>query len=413
MEYIVLKEIKVLGNRCEYIFEYPDEMSRYIVDNSQTLFVELPAHYNLQNVPEAILAVPFVGSVMCVSMLLGYGIKVPKLDKTFYESIPNIRNVFMQMYPYCDFCFDVKASELVDCKKENACNNKSVFFTGGVDATSALVEHISENPLMINIWGGDVLLDDVESHIALETYFKKLSSQIGNDYIFMKSNCRWFFNDALLSTYLYSILRPEHNHGWWASIAHILSMTSVIAPIVYFKGISVHYIGAGYGTDANNQGMSNAIKYASCLFHLVDDGLCRHQKINKIVKYSTANNINFELKVCWYRKAAKNCSNCEKCYRTILDILCNRSNPNDYGFDLKRDDYKKIKKFLKYNLVNKTIWIDGIQNAFKSEREFWKNNSDINWILDFKINGLGVKRRIYLRNLKKRVKKRIKSWIKK
>lgn len=410
MEYIVLKEIKVSGNRCEYIFEYPDEMSRYIVDNSQTLFIELPVHYNLQDVPEALLAVPFVGSVMCVTMLLGYGIKVPKLDKTFYESIPNIRNVFMQMYPYCDFCFDVKTSELVDCKMENACN-KSVFFTGGLDATSALVEHISEKPLMINIWGGDILLDDVEYHIALENYLKKLSSQIGNEYIFMKSNCRWFFDDARLSTYLYNVLRPEHNHGWWASIAHILSMTSVIAPIVYFKEISVHYIGAGYGTDANNQGMSKAIRYASCLFHLVDDGLCRHQKINKIVKYSAANNINFELKVCWYRNATKNCSNCEKCYRTILDILCNHSNPNDYGFDFKRDDYKKIKKFLKYNLVNETIWIDGIQKKFKSEPDYWAKKKEISWILNFDFNNprrlalYGIYRKI--RGLLGRVKRKI------
>ena len=180
MKYVTLKNMNISGNRCEYIFEYPDEMSHYIADPSQTLFIELPTQYNLRDVPEALLVVPFVGSMMCVTMLLGYGIKVPELDKTFYESVPKIKNAFHKMFPYAEFCFEINAEKLTDCSYEIQ-KVPSVFFSGGLDATSALIEHIDEKPLMINIYGGDLLLTDTDSHIALEKYFKKLANQIGNE----------------------------------------------------------------------------------------------------------------------------------------------------------------------------------------------------------------------------------------
>ena len=417
MNYVKLNKIIVAGNKCEYDFSYSKEFAKFIADENQKIFFEFPEGVDICQIPESILAIPFVGSVLCATMLLNMGIDVPVLDKNFFESIPNIKDAFKQLFPYCDLCFEIRAEKIVDCEMKSV-HEKSVFFTGGLDATSALVEHISEKPLMINIWGGDFALDDVDSHCALEKYLQKVSNQIGNEYCFVKSNCRWFFNEKELSLRLSNLLRPEDDHGWWASIAHILSMTSTSAPILYLKKIDVNYIGSSYSSktvtkDANNRAMVEAIKCGVSCFCIVDDLLHRHEKVKKIRNFCLRNNFKFELKVCWYRTAAKNCSHCEKCYRTILDLLSCHADPNDYGFEINHLGYLEIKKFLSRNLVAEAFWVEEIQNAFKKEKNFWKNNADVNWILNFKINGPSVKRRLYLRNKKNQIKNKIQTWLKK
>lgn len=405
MEKVILKEIKVEGNRCEYIFDVPQTLAKYIADPNQTLFVEFPEGYNLNDVPEALLAVPFVGSMICVTMLLNIGIEVPQLDKNFYNSIPKVANVFHKMFPYANFCYEIKANQLVDCSYETT-STTSVFFTGGLDATSALIEHIDEKPLLVNIWGGDLLLTDKDANKTLHQYFTKLTNQIGNEYVILKSNCRRYFSEIVLEEdVLLKLIKPEHNHGWWASIAHILSMTSVIAPLLYIKRIGHHYVGSTYaaysaGFDANNKDMLDAIKYASVYFDVVDDKLERPDKAKKVIQYCESHNLKVELKVCWYSKASVNCSHCEKCYRTILNILNNHADPNNYGFNIDAKGYKKMHRFALYNRVNDAFW-EANRKIFLEDADYWRKDKNISWILDINFNN---DRRISLCNYYRRIK---------
>ena len=405
MENVILKEIKVERNRCEYVFTIPQALACYIADPNQALFVELPKEYDLKDVPKALLAVPFVGSMMCATMLLNIGIEVPQLDKNFYNCITNVANVYQKMFPYAEFCFDVKVNQLVDCSYETI-NTPAVFFTGGLDATSALIEHIDEKPMLVNIWGGDVLLSDTDANKVLNQYFTKLTKQIGNEFVFLKSNCRRYFNEVKLEQeVLNRIIKTEHNHGWWASIAHILSMTTVIAPMLYVKRIGHHYVGSSYaansfGFDANNKEMNDAIKYASANFDIVDDKLERPDKAKKIIQYCESHNLEVEFKVCWYSKASVNCSHCEKCYRTMLNILNNHADPNNYGFKIDAKGYKKMHRFVLYNRVNDAYW-EANRKIFLEDADYWRKDKNMSWILDIDFNN---ERRIALCNCYRRIK---------
>ncbi|WP_286330621.1 hypothetical protein [Duncaniella freteri] len=392
MSYIELKKITVNGNRCEYDFEYPSEFKPYIADTSRKLYFELPDRFDITAVPEGILAVPFVGSVMCVSMLLGLGIRVPVLDEAFYGSIPGIKAAFKKMFPYADFCFDVQTNKITLCKSANCIGggNSSLFFTGGIDATSAFIDKISEKPTLINIWGGDLLLTDTSGREALERYLSRLTAQTGSDFIIIKSSCRRFFNENNLEKRLGEIIKPEHNHGWWASIAHIISMTSAIAPLLYLQNTGIHYIGSSYpqqsfGFDANNVDMVDAIKIAGCTFKMVDENLDRSGKARKIIDYCKGNNLKVELKVCWYSTASENCCHCEKCYRTITEIISNHADPNHYGFRFGKNGYRELHDFLKYNYVNAAYW-EANKADFLKEADFWKKDRNMSWILNFEFN---------------------------
>lgn len=389
MKYIELKKINLIGNRCEYEFDYPNEFEPYIADKNQKLFVELPLGFDLQSVPQEILAISFVGCILPVTLLLGIGIRVPIIDKTFFECIPDIKAAFKKMFPYADFCFEVLAKSTVDCSYEKT-ENTSVFFTGGVDATSALIETLSEKPTLINIWGGDLLLTDTAGRTALEKYISRLATQLDLRYIISKSNCRRFFNENNLEKCLGQIIHTEDNHGWWASIAHIISMISSIAPVLYSLKVGTHYIGSTYpershAFDSNNVDVINSIRLPGCRLKMVDEELCRSDKVRKIVRYSKENNQKIELKVCWFSTASENCSRCEKCYRTIAEILSSHADPNDYGFKIDTKGYRLMKRYIKYNFVNLGFW-SANQEAFLKECDYWKNNKDVSWFLTIDFN---------------------------
>ena len=225
--------------------------------------MEYPKDCDVSQVPEGLLAVPFVGCMLSVSMLLNMKIEVPELDKTFFNCLPDIKKAYKEMYPYLNLSFNVSAQKITNCQYTIE-ETKSLFFTGGVDATSALVEVADEHPLLINIWGGDINTRDISSHTELEHYFDKISQALNTSYVFIKSNCREMFNESKVTKLCALKILPWQNHGWWASIAHILSMVSLVAPIAYTHRIGTHYIGSSYDErsktfDANNNTLLSAV----------------------------------------------------------------------------------------------------------------------------------------------------------
>ena len=132
--------------------------------------------------------------------------------------------------------------------------------------------------------------------------------------------------------------------------------------------------------------MLSAIRFCSCRLISVDAEVERNEKARKIIKFSKDRGIRFDLKVCWYRKAGKNCSHCEKCYRTILEICSNHGNPNSFGFTVSDHTFSEIKSYLKNNYVNKGYW-KPIQQHFRQEAAYWKSQPKLAWILEVKFNG--------------------------
>ena len=324
------------------------------------------------------------------------------------ESLPRIQDAYRKMYPYANFKLEVIAQKVVRCL--NYCSppqytRTSLLFTGGVDATSALIEEIEDNPLLINIWGGDVSVKDMSSHAELESYLDGLSKAMNLQYVFIKSNCREQFNESRVTKMLATKIFPWHNHGWWASIAHILSMSTLVAPLSYVAKIGINYIASSYDAksstfDANNDTLLAAIRFGECKLEPVDSNLERAEKVKKIIDFSSTHKIKLDLKVCWFRKAGKNCSHCEKCYRTVLEILAAHGDPNAFGFAVSTNTYREVKEYVKTNYVNTGFW-KPIQAAFEKERDYWLGQPEISWILDAKLNSVKALARKVVTTMKK------------
>ena len=398
MDCICLKQIFVtpseVGSRIDYDYSAPKQLNRYIkkdyLRRSEGLYVEISG--DASQIPEAILAIPFVGVMLTASMLLDIDIHVPVVDCAFYENIKMMKKVYKEMFPASHFNFNVTADIVQDISY--VAYRKATFFTGGVDATSALLENIDQKPILLNIWGGDVRLTDSSSHQQLEKYFQKLSRDLDLEYAFVKTDAREMWIEMDLDMLLHSHMDSKRNHDWWASIAHILSMTTSIAPYAFLQGIETCYVGSSYldGTsifDSNNDKLISTIRFGSTHFESVDGQIDRLEKTKKIIDFCDTTGFDFQLKVCWNRVAGENCSNCEKCYRTIMGIVVNGGDPNQYGFKVTSETYHKIRELLKNNKVNEAFWTP-IVDSFKRTKDRWENNPDLAWVEHAKVNSPSV-----------------------
>lgn len=393
---IALNKIELDGQKVIYNFSIPSEIREHInpvyIDsqNNGTLFVELPNDVDAKEIPEGVLTIPFVGTMIGVAMLYRTPIKVPDVDKEYFETVKKLDIVFRKMYPKGNLSLVLEASRVSTAKNNRGGIRTSVFFTGGVDATSALVETVNKAPLLINIAGGDIALSDQTAHERLEDYFSDLKKQIkGLDYCFVRSNCREFFREYTFDKMCKKFIDRELWWGYWASFAHIVVMTASIAPVIYARGITQHYIGSSHSSndvafDGNNEELINAIGYAGCKFISADADLDRNDKVKKVVEYSNTSGVHFKLQVCWHKENGLNCCHCEKCYRTIMNVLSAHGDPNNFGLTYNTDKMAEIKRFLETTPVKVSYW-KTTQNVFQKEHNYW-DKTELAWFVNFKFN---------------------------
>ena len=225
---------------------------------------------------------------------------------------------------------------------ENNYNTKkeSMLFSGGVDAYTTYFRHQSNNLDLITIWGADVELKDLiqwKRVVFLNNNEPLLSNN--NKYI-IKSNMRDFY--TINVNFLHKDL------GWWGSVQHGLGLNSLIAPLSYLNGYSSSYIASSYTKDfghawGSTPEIDNNIKWANT--QVIHDGfeLKRQDKVKLIVQNIKKSENNIQLRVCYSEiNQNTNCSKCEKCHRTIMGIILENDNPNNYGFNINNTIYEEI-----------------------------------------------------------------------
>lgn len=84
-----------------------------------------------------------------------------------------------------------------------------------------------------------------------------------------------------------------------------------------------------------------------------------------------------------------NCCDCEKCFRTIMELVSIGENPNEYGYEYNNKIIDKIKIYLtneqfEHEILN-NMWLDIQQEIQKNN---YYNLYDLSWIkdIDFKKN---------------------------
>ena len=366
---IDLNSIDVLKNTITYNYT-ADTEAEIFFDKSHKFFIEYQTEIDFTNVPDSVLAIPFVTNLLPLCLIYDVTLTVNDIDKDFYKSIDDIKKGFVKVYPEVELKGEFIAKNIVNNAYEVS-DKTTCLFSGGVDATFTFLRHRKEKPVLFNVWGVDISLDDVQGHDETQQYFIKLAKAFDTSYICIKSTLRKFLNESYLNTKTYEIIKDY----WWHGAQHSIGLLSLLAPYNYINKIKTNYIASTFTQTELDQGVKcasypiidNALVMAST--KVVHDGFdyARIDKIKYICSTCKEENYTVDLKVCFHYINGKNCSACEKCFRTIAAILVYDTDVEKYGFKLKKPNAPELRRFLDTHEIGLFRWIP-IQNAYTYRR---------------------------------------------
>lgn len=380
MEKIILEKIQIKENELTYFYNVTEKISKYFMPIRK---YSLKYEMNIENVPKSILAIPFICNILPVSWLFDAEIVVDELDENFYESIVPIKKSYQNMYPDLHFAGNLKCKKLI---QNNYKPSKiAMMFSGGVDATATLVKHISEKPILINLQGSDIKLKYKTVLDNVRIKIQNMAEQFSLPITFIETAFREVLNEKELDDFI-SIV----NDNYWHALQHGIAILSHAAPIAYLKKIKTLYIASSYTKGdnakcASDPTIDNLLKFASTTIYHDNFDLTRGDKIELINKYCEENNLSLKIRVCFNERKEENCCKCEKCYRTIFEIISRNGNPKNFGFDLPQNFLRKAKFHFKY----KIIFSPAVIVLWKKIQQQFQNNPDLNcdpkysWFLKF------------------------------
>ncbi|GEM_PF-169264 len=392
---VMLQDVVISGGRIEYKYELAGAISKYFHQN-HPLVIEYSE--SMEGVPQGLAAIPFLTNVLPIAWLSDAQIYVDEIDRSFFNSIGDFKKGYEQMYPGVEFRGELIAKQVIDYEGPSS-DRTATFFTGGVDSTATLLNRLQEKPDLITIWGADIPFDDVQGWQQVKKSVQEYADRFALKALFIKSTFRRFINYAALDRDFERILGT----GWWYGVQHGLGLIGHAAPYVGLYNLKTVYIPASFSINncvglkcASVPWIDDQVRFAcSSVLH---EGFENHRqdKIRQICQYCRDTNEQIILRVCWESRGGGNCSRCEKCARSIMGIMAEHAEPQQFGFNIDGKTLKNFRKQLQHNWEIPPInsW-KGIQNRFLSKREYWNNVDEVSWILtyDFENNNRSIIKR--------------------
>jgi hypothetical protein len=337
---IVVTLPRIKGSQVTCRFTCSRRLRRFFT----TFTLEIAYDVAVTDVPPSILTIPIVASLVPVAWAAGADLHVETLDATFRDCLTPVRAAFRTMYPKL-----IRPSRLVvDRPVANRHRKKGygLLFSGGVDSTASFYKNLARRPNLITVDGVDppwlVQRDWGVTRAAFWTRLKRtygaFAAAEGVAINFIQTNARGFLDEARLNRHFGYFLTSGH---WWIGIQHGLSLLGLCAPLTVLKGLGTLLISSAGESDvaaharpnASRPWISEKVAWSDVTVSTEGYPLTRQEKIRRYLKPYLAGGAHHPtLRVCWSRYNALNCSDCEKCHRTIGGLLLENIDPNTVGF---------------------------------------------------------------------------------
>ncbi len=257
------------------------------------------------------------------------------VDGLLKENLGAVLKIWTGWYPdLAEVDFDCPSY----CSTGQHDNGKTAaFFSGGVDSYFTLARHLPGNGYglpaigaiddLLTVWGFDVRLNDESSFTPLRNMLARAAGEIGR-------------NNFIIHTNLKDKAWTER----WAQLTHGAGMGFI--SLLLEKRYRQVLIASSYTYPRllpwGSHPMVDPL-FSTCTTQIVHDGAgaTRVEKTDLVARFPPAQPA---LHVCLVL-AEKNCSHCEKCYRTMitLDILGHKEAMTG-SFDWSRYDIAEIRK---------------------------------------------------------------------
>ncbi len=323
------------GRKITYDYSFSAGTQKYFAKNNPYYCVY---DSDVSLVPKSISVIPFLSNTITIAWFAGFDIEVDEVDEDYFKALLALKEVFKKWYPTLILKGGLKAKKQIKNSIEGS--KKAMLFSGGVDAFATYFRNYEAKPDLITIHGPDIEINDLEQWNDLKRYIEEEPVLAGNIKNFITSNVRDFYS--------YRVLLLTDDMGWWGKIQHGIALLGVTAPIAYKNKYGEIAIASSYTKDIDIQWGSTPetdekITWAGLTIKHDGYELKRQDKVDLIANFVANTKKNLRLRVCYSELREEfNCSNCEKCFRTILGLVLAGQNPNEFGFKVDQQFYDKM-----------------------------------------------------------------------
>jgi len=340
MEEINVTGIIIQEERIEINYKVKGKIKKYFREN--TYWMEFQE--NMIEIPYGISIIPFLGDILPLIWVTDTKLVIDEIDKTFYESIEDIKKGYIDMYPEMDFLGELQVNKIIDYSY-NPVKESCQFFSGGVDSVMTLINRKSENQDLITIWGADVDIKNEKEWKVVENFVKEYGKDYGLKNIIIKSNFRKIYSTHKLN----KVYGEKMQGNWWYNMQHGLALITLGVVYAYKNKIKTIYIPSSYHVKNTNvrcasyPTIDEAVRFGGS-GNVIHEGFqySRQDKVSLLVDYVRKTKEKLKLRVCWEGDEGNNCNHCEKCIRTIVNLILEGEKPKDYGFEIEKKDMRMI-----------------------------------------------------------------------
>lgn len=390
MDDIILENTVVNGNRVVFQFEARGILRQYFTTNE--LFVEYDC--SIEMIPISILNIVFVSSILPLMWLTDTTMWVYDIDRTFYDCILRLKMAYQDLYPH----YSLKGRFVAANTIYNTYEEKReglLLFSGGIDAHVSYLRHREIKPILCNIqgWYREELDEKAKAAEADKRDILNFALKENVDFRFVKSNFAVLVDNKQFSTNI----QKKLGDSWWHGFQHSMSFISIAIPLAYLYGVKNIYIASSFAIGAEGQCASYAntdieFKFATvggCIHDAFD--MSRQDKVRYLVEYQKRSNEDYPVRVCSFKD--KNCCECEKCFRTILEIVAENGDIHNFGFSIESSLKEHWKKVFEHNLwkfgvegERRKHWPDSIQRM-RENYEKIEDKEFVDWFLEYDFIG--------------------------
>lgn len=356
--------------------------------------------FSLDNLPKSILAVPATLYLMPITWFYGVDLIVPSIDKTLHENLSSIYTAYSKIYgPFKEeWKGKVVTKEIVENILPNSHFDNIVFFSGGVDAVHAGVNHTGEKNILVSVPSIESVSNVKNTSPSINfintksILIREFSSVSGSEWLLITNNFLLdVFNDKKIQSELkikFKLASDAFRFDGWFGIKYLSNLLCSL-PFAYAMGIRSLIMGSTYeqlentpafNLDGANPELSDSFKVAGISF-AEQDGLHtrRSLKVKNIVEWCKTQEKQLKLWAC-FDDSSEQCSECTKCVRTQLNILCIGENPANWGFkNFNEKKFSKLVRSYHYNERN-SCWLWDIIDSIDEHRIYPFCNSLLHWL---------------------------------
>lgn len=328
---LILDKVIVDGNKVEFPFKAADPIKKYFTKDR----VVIEYDKDMSDIPESILSIPFIGPIAALTWLADIELWVNEIDETFYQAFARIKRAYQEMHSDLPFKGELVPCRFVRNRMEDT-GKSLLLFGGGIDCQSSFIRHEDSIEEVLNIYGW---LNDIFEEDRVDLHDKEFTERFcavaGKTPRHIRSD---FFKVLNLAQIDKDFKKKAHTNYWYGFL-HSMAFISFAIPLAYSSGLSQIIIASSFRKGI--QGYCASFITTDSQFCWAQNGttlhdgfeLIRLEKVRLLVDYQKKNGYALPLHVCSFKD--HECCVCDKCFRSIVQIVAEGGDPRDFGFDIK------------------------------------------------------------------------------